>query len=419
MGLLQSPGFDRPPTTRKRRLWSVAPGPPESAQAFEGYAILNDLPTAGGFMLFQWVRAVRLWSRVDPAGREGLFGGVSRPAYENADPTLVALAAPFDALFDAPHACTAHQLAAACTRVSEWATGASLLATAVEFAEAGAWARTDDPDLCFRAGRACRQAAAHPRAILWFQRGIGMARRSGAWTSYVDCWLGLGNLEIARGRFDAAHRFLVKALRAARKHNLRELLAAAHHDLFMLCGQLGRFGEASEHANAALELYPLDNPYYPHIIHDLAEMWRIQNWPSVALPLIAGVRRLLSGSALLQVNGNIAGAAGAMGDMDTFYAAWDAVSAAGVRASEYLASALISVSEGARALRLGRQALDVAMTAASVARQRGESLQEQRANALILSVRAGEPPPEAEEPPEHVRRMADLLLLRLQDRTEA
>lgn len=246
-----------------------------------------------------------------------------------------------------------------------------------------------------------------------------MARRSADWTAYIDCWIGWGNLEIARGRFNAAERLLIRAYRAAQKHNLPELGGAAQHDLFMLCVEQRRFSDAYAHASKALALYPEKNPFYPYLIHDLAQTWAFEGWAAIALPILMAVRRFITSQpVLLQINGNIAGAAGLVGDIDAFYAAWDAVSGVVTRPLPYAAAALLSVAEGAWALRLHRQAADVASTALKFAHQREERADEQRARGLLDKLRRAEPPPDLREPPEDVRILADLLLARLQERTE-
>jgi tetratricopeptide (TPR) repeat protein len=425
VGVLQTPGQDRPPTTRKRRLWTVAPGPPPSAQPYEGLEILNEIPTATGLALFEWLRAAHLWAKVDREKAVGLFWPaetkdvVTSMGWHTIEPPLDAIAASFAQLVATPERVGSDRLAAACTTVSEWATEAGNVATAAAFAEAAARLSPDDPGLCFRAGRANRHNTAYDRAVLWFQRGTGMARRSADWTAYIDCWIGWGNLEIARGRFNAAERLLIRAYRAAQKHNLPELGGAAQHDLFMLCVDQRRLSDAYVHASKALALYPPDHPFYPYLIHDLAQTWVVEGWATLALPILMAVRQLITSQpVLLQINGNVAGAAGMAGDMDTFYAAWDAVSAVAARSLPHVAGALSSVAEGAWALRLHRQAADVASTALRFAQQRQERAEEQRARSLLDKLRRAEPPPRLREPPHEVRTLADLLLTRLQERTE-
>jgi hypothetical protein len=246
-----------------------------------------------------------------------------------------------------------------------------------------------------------------------------MARRSANWTAYVDCWLGWGNLEIARGRFEAAERLLSRAYRAARKHNLRELGAAAQHDMFMLCVDQRKFSDAHVHASEAFTLYSRDHPSLPYLIHDIAQTWALEGFGALALPILTAARKLLTAPLdQLHIAGNIAGAAGQAGDMDAFYEAWSVVDHLATRPVPYAAAALISVAEGAYALRLHRQAADAATSAVRFAQQRQEVTEEQRARELLEKLRRGDPLPPSREPPKESRALAMLLLARLQERTE-
>lgn len=424
MGVLQRPGQDRPPTTRKRRLWSLAPGPQLPVQFFEGYEILSEIPTSTGLALFEWLRAVHLWLSAVPDDTTALFwplpneSALSSWGLSTVEPPLDTVAPVFAALL-AGRGVTADRVVDACVSLSEWAREMGDVVTAVLFIEAAAWIAPDNPDLAFRAGRSNRHRVAYDRGVLWFQRGIGQARRSGNWTAYIDCWLGWGNLEIARGNLDAARRHLVRAYRAARKHNLRSGGAAAAHDLFMLNVDERRFVEAYTYAAEALALYPPDHPSTPFLIHDLAQTWSLDGYAGVALSILKAIRQLINApSAQVQIAGNLAEAAGLAGDVDVFYEAWDEVSILASRPIPYAAAALASVAEGAYALRLNRQATEAATEAVRMAQQRQEATEERRARDLLDRIRKAEPPPMQRDPPESVRELAARLLARVNERTE-
>jgi hypothetical protein len=226
-------------------------------------------------------------------------------------------------------------------------------------------------------------------------------------------------LEIARGRYDAARRLLLRAYRAARKHNLPELGAAAQHDLFMLCVDQRKFADAYKHGALALALYSPDHPSYPYIVHDLAQTWALDGYVRVALPLLLVIRRHITApSAQIQMAGNIARAAGQMGDIDEFYASWEFVSHHAVRPIPYVGAALISIAEGAFALRLNRQASEAATKGLRVAEQRQEATEERRARELLEKIRRAEPPSPPRDPPDEIRDLAVTLLSRIQQRTE-
>jgi hypothetical protein len=194
VAVLKTPGQDRPPTTRKRRLWSIDPPPVPTAQWYEGYEILEEIPTATGLALFEWLRAVLLWNSLEPESAPGSFQPLQQNAItswgsESVEAVLTGVARTFSRLVASPESMRAEALIRACTFVSEWATEVGYIATAAMFADAAAELAPYDPDLAFRAGRANRRNVAYVRAALWFHRGTGMARRAGNWTSYVDCWL--------------------------------------------------------------------------------------------------------------------------------------------------------------------------------------------------------------------------------------
>src|SRR5215207_3335706 len=124
MGLHQTPGQDRPPATPKRRLWTVAPAPQPSAQKYEGFEILQEIPTATGLALFEWLRAVLLWIDTDPDRAASLFRPVRKShvtswGLKTVAPPLDTIAVPFAQLIAAPERARAERLASACTSVSD------------------------------------------------------------------------------------------------------------------------------------------------------------------------------------------------------------------------------------------------------------------------------------------------------------
>jgi hypothetical protein len=231
----------------------------------------------------------------------------------------------------------------------------------------------------------------------------------------VDNYLGWGNLEIIRGREVQARTLLLKGFRAATKYNLRDLSARAQHELFMLAVQQNEYSTAYDHAMVALQLYPRDNPFFPYLVHDLAQTWVCQHYGSVALPLLIASRSVITGHDM-EIAANIAGAAGLDGDRDQFEAAWDEVALKTTRAIPKAASALISVAEGAFALRLTKQAIEIGERAVKFARERGELNDEARARALVERIRAGERL-EPSKPPDKVHQLAKLLMKELPLRT--
>jgi hypothetical protein len=187
----------------------------------------------------------------------------------------------------------------------------------------------------------------------------------------------------------------------------------------MLAVDQQKFGEAYQHASTALALYAPAHPSYPYLVHDLAQTWALDGYGVLALPLLVAMRRIIVvPNAQIQIEANIAGAAGQTGDMDAFFSAWDYVSANATKPLPYVAAALASVAEGAYALKLYRQASEAATTALRFARQRQEATEEQRALNLLERLRLGHPPPEPRAPPAELRDLAKTLVAQLNARAE-
>ncbi len=421
MPLLITAGNDRPTTSKKRRRWSIAPAPAASSAHFEGYELFTELPNEIGLVLFRWIRDVILWATSERGVNLELFRETGVPdrlpewACEKVAERFRAQANVFANLVVAPTSTNPEDVVRACIEISDWADEESCTTIAAAFMEAAARVQPMDPELAYRAGLLNRRNAAYGRSTLWYQRGIGTARRTANWPSYVDNYLGWGNLEIIRGRNDPARNLLIKGYNAAKKYNLRDLSAHAQHDLFMLAVQQDDYVSAYDHAMLALQVYPRDNPAFPYFVHDLAQTWVCQRYGSVALPLLLEARSIIAGHDM-EIAANIAGAAGLDGDRDQFDAACDEVQLKTTKAIPKAASALISVAEGAFALRLMSQATEIAERALRFARERGELNDESRARALLERLRAGERF-EPVKPPEKVQQLARLLMKELPLRT--
>ena len=95
--------------------------------------------------------------------------------------------------------------------------------------------------------------AAGARAIGEGQLGVAEASLSVALEyspRFVEAWVNLGYVELARGNFEQArHDFL-------RARNLNQDLAAPHHALGLLADEQGRGAEAEQHYRAALKVDP-------------------------------------------------------------------------------------------------------------------------------------------------------------------
>jgi tetratricopeptide (TPR) repeat protein len=381
------------------------------AEQLEGGEILAEMEGAQAFVMFQLARDVALWGSADPDERrpdpevpEGEVHSAERAAFFTADayPRLIAQleAAGFDAavegplramarVLQAPGDVTREELTAACREVSLWADQRELLGTALAFAQAGAQASPRDAAMGYRVGLLARRRAEYPRAESWFRRVIGLGRQAKDWESYASAFLGLAGIYIQRGNYPAARRFLIRCLRAARRHGLREMTAKAYHDLFTVAGQMERFDEANELARLAFRAYGPRHSRTPSLVCDVGFLWVLQGEFSAALQaLTATLPHITRPCDRLVALGNIARAAGGSGDRATYDAAWDEIwSFSGDWHNRQNAPwALLDAARGAASLRDWVRAERAATTARGFAEQRREAHVVVEADSVIDSV---------------------------------
>lgn len=402
----------RPPRKPRRRWrWHVPPALMHGAEQLEGGEILVEMEGAQAFVMFQLARDITLWGSADPDERRpdpeatGVeVHSAERASFFTADayPRLIEQleAAGFDAAVDAPlrdaaevlrapGEVTRAQLTAACLAVSEWADERELLGTALAFAQAGAIASPRDPAMGYRVGLLARRRAEYPRAESWFRRVIGLGRQAKDWESYAQAFRGLANLYIQRGSYQPARRFLIRCLRAARRHGLRELQAKTYHDLFAIAVQTDQFGEANDLARLAFRAYGPRHPRLAVLASDIGLLWLLRGEFAAALDVLRAAHphiahpceRLLSW-------GNIARAAGGAGDRATYDQAWDDIwSYAGDwHNRENAPWALMDAARGATTLGDWPRAERAAATAREIAVRRKEAHVLAEADSVLDSV---------------------------------
>ncbi|MCA1792183.1 MAG: hypothetical protein LC667_20750, partial [Thioalkalivibrio sp.] len=332
-----------------------------------------------GLVLWQRLRDVLLWASLPVAERAELYCESHRaetvPAFMRETGGHDGLAYPLravEALCTSPELIATDAVVTACIQISSWATDEGYVATAVHFAEAAYVLRPDDSGLAFNAGRACRRRAAYERAETWFSRAIHLARASSEWSAYADALLGWGNMEFQRGNFKPARSLYLRAFRTARKGKIRDLGAAAQHNLLLLAIELRDWEAAASHAQLAYELYAPDNERWPYLAHDVALAWMWQGYYNEALPVFVEAYRLFTAPVeRLQVWSNLGRTAAALGDTTKFFEAVAYVTARTHNAGEFVASSLVNLAEGARSLGLVLQARQLAQHALELARRRG------------------------------------------------
>ena len=357
-----------------------------------------------------------LWATTPADGRGGIFSGYDPDLDDLMREALPGPAQTFAKLIQNPASCGASELAQACREVSEWARDEGFPLVEQEFAEAVHYLAPDDPDSALFAGRAARHAGVFERAEQWYKRAVGLARRHGDKHARVLALIRSGTLAEQRGDTERAKGLHVGAWKAAKRHKLRKLGAYARHELLVLAIYTEPFRVAQDHASVALRLYGRFDERFPQLAHDTAFLWAHHGHFSAALPVYVSVLPYITrASERIQVLANIGRAAAATGDSDTFYQAWDEVSASARHAAEYHATALLNLAFGAQTLRRRDLASELAADALRLAEMRGEKVVAGLAKTTLRSIQSGEPGDSDKPPSEEMREMRDRLIGRLRN----
>jgi tetratricopeptide (TPR) repeat protein len=386
----------RPPRKPRRRWrWHVPPALMHGAEQVEGGEILAELEGAQALVMWQVARDVALWGSAEPEQRATLFvpGAHERWTEQleaaGVDAALESALRAAAEVIRTPDTITEAELTAACRAVAQWADERELLGTALAFVQAGAVASPRDSALGYQVGLLARRRAEYPRAESWFRRVIGLARQAKDWDSYARAFLGLANLYIQRGNYPAARRFLIRCLRAARRHGFRELQAMAYHDLMGIAAQTDQFAEANELARMAFRAYGPRHPRLAALASDVGVLWLLRGEFAAALETLRAAHPHIAHPCDQLLSwGNIARAAGGVGDRAIFDEAWDQIwSYAGDWHNRQNAPwALMDAARGATSLRDWLRAERAASTARDVAKHRGEAHVLAEAESVLDSV---------------------------------
>lgn len=366
----------RKPSTRR---WRVPPAPDLSADRLLGMGVLEEAGGELGGLLWRTLRAVHAWGTTTPADRPLLFDPGARdqrmadllaaapePSLERSLRVLVEMVG--DPL------CIDHErVALACLGVAGWARDRGKLATCREFACAAVVACPGSPAYALAAARPYRDQGAHAEAETLYHRAVALARQQDDWDSYVRAYAGLGKVLHTKGAYPGARRLLLKALRAAERYQVRSLRPMVLHDLFVVESECNHFELAEHYAEAAANAYGPRHENMPVLAFDIAVCWMNQGRFAEALPVFLRiVPRLEANPDLaLMAWGDIARAAGGVGDVESFELAHGRVLAA-PGGSSRRADALREVAYGAVHLRRLDDAERLAAEASSSARERDD-----------------------------------------------
>jgi tetratricopeptide (TPR) repeat protein len=386
-----------PPVRRTARRWRTPPAILHGGEAFEGVAVLDEVATPLGLLMFQIIRDVYLWGTTPPESREGLFEPRAEDALisilRDSDPEVQLESALMTLvrLTGAPELAREEQVALACQHVAHWADNHGFMGTAIAFAQGAAVVLPGDAATSYAVGRLARRRAEHARAETWFRRAIALARQSGDWSSYAMAFAGLGNLYMQRGNFPMARRFHLRALRSARRHSMRALHGSALHDLFVIAAQTGHADEAERLAREAFEMYGPDHPRLVFLALDTAYFWMERGRFAPALTVFqALVHHMQRLDDRLGVLANTVRAAAGAGERRLFEQTWDEVWDRMHRTQQVLdnaATVMLELAHGAATLGEYERAERAAERAVQVARERGEARTLLTAESVLDQVR--------------------------------
>lgn len=385
-----------PPVRRTTRRWRTPPAILHGGEAFEGAAILDEMDDGLGVLLFQLARDVYVWGTTPPEEREGLFEPRS-------DETLAAMLRAADAdvaletallalvrMTGAPESNREEQVALACQHVAHWADLNGHLETAIAFAQGAAVVMPADASLSFAVGRLARRRAEYARAETWFRRAVALARQSGDWSTYSMSFIGLGTLYQQRGKLSASRRFLLRALRTARRHSMRGLQGSALHDLATLASSAGQPDEADRLARQAFEAYGPEHPRLVFLAADVAFFWIERGRFRAAVTVLqALVHHLQRREDRVMAQANLVRAAAGAGERRLFEQTWDEVwdRMSRTQSLENAATVMLELARGAAMLGEHERAERAAERAVQVARERGEAKVLLTAESVLDQVR--------------------------------
>ncbi|HZG43503.1 MAG TPA: tetratricopeptide repeat protein, partial [Longimicrobium sp.] len=174
--------------------------------------------------------------------------------------------------------------------------------------------------------------------------------RNRDWHTYALAYLSLGTLYMQLGNLPAAETLTSRALRTARRRNLRALEGAAYHNLFVLAAERGEYGQAQDYAGRALSRYGKHHPRVPYLAYDLGCVWFLCGRFHEAFPVLRAVLPHIPDTVERpMLLANVARAAAGAGNRQAFHQYWtqsvEAAAAHGEHAA--IAQAWLNLARGA------------------------------------------------------------------------
>ena len=384
---------------RPPRRWRTPPPLTRgSAETLEGMEVLREVGGDAGVLLWQSYRNVMFWATAEPGERAKMFSadaGKKRLADVEAAALEDALSIPLTTIgkmLVSPDKTAGEAVADACTTLARWADAHGYLGASLAFTQAAALAAPANAEFPFQVGQIARGRHELARAETWFRHSIMIGRQIGDWESYSRAYLALGNMFLLRGAFPTAQRMHIKALRASRRKGLPQIQGYALHDLFVIATETGRAEQAEQYARQAFRAYGPKHEKVPALAHDIAYYWMNRGYFERALPIFQALLPHFSDArGTLRVLGNIARAAGGVGNREVFRKSWVEANriARDPDVMPVVAEAMVEMATGAASLGEWDRAEQSGERALEVARQRSEHKVAARAESVLDAVHRG------------------------------
>jgi tetratricopeptide (TPR) repeat protein len=313
---------------RRRQPHRIPPPLSHGAESLDAEVVLHEFPDDLGLYLWKTVRSVRLWVELPEVERRGAFG---REAFGLRMEHLRTLPIEADIRELLETAATVlrdaeihlEAVVTACRLIAAWADRRGALGTALEFTQVAALLTPGDAELVHSVARVARQRGEYARAESWYRQAIAVSRRTHDWISLAGAYLGLGNTFLLRGNHGSARSTLIRGVRAAERHSLREERALLSHQLAIAAGRAERSAEVVRHGRSALEGYGSSHPRLPVLAVDLGVLWTRMGHFQEAAQILGGVSPGEVGPAeRLARAAALARASAALGDAEGYAEAW-------------------------------------------------------------------------------------------------
>jgi tetratricopeptide (TPR) repeat protein len=289
------------------------------------------------------------------------------------------------------------QVAKACQLVTDWAERSGLLAVALHFAEASAYADPTNPQWAVRAGYLSRLTGGmemFARSEVWHSRSYIIAVSKNNQDVALRALSSTGALMQAMGKHTLAWRLYWSVARKARRSGRYRQAAVALHNSFYLAWATGHIRVAVRDASAALRNYPIHDERLPALAHDVAYLLISKQHYRDALRLVDGLAGRAGGVwAMGMLHGITAWAAAGAGFGGSYFEASEAALNIARINEECAGAVYLALGQSARIQGRWEEAAEHAGAALAVGRRRADREVERLAEELVSQVERREPPP--------------------------